>query len=913
MASGSSATHSVSGRKGLVLTLSLLCAVLAFLFHNCFFPGYALFSNDGPLGALIAECRRVPAGFSGGWYDLNTLGYREGGALPDITYGLLWLLGPVGYSKFYAAIALLILGSGAWTFLRCMGLGNLACTLGAIAAVLNSSFFSAACWGVAAHPLTIGLSFFALAALTDTSSRRRWLRVALAGLAVGMGVVEGADIGAIFSLYVAAFVFYQALIVREAGSRSLLAGIGRLAIVAGFAVFIAVQSLSVLITTQIAGVAGTQQDKETKEQHWDFATQWSLPKREALGFIIPGLFGYRMDTPDGGEYWGAVGRDPNWDRYFANGKQGPPPGGTMRFSGGGSYAGVLVLIVAVWAVLQSFRKNNSIFAPPTRKWIWFWCGVFVVSLLLAFGRFAPFYQFFYALPYFSTIRNPAKFTYPCAWALVVLFSYGVNGLWKIYVEAQPAKRASERESFGSWWHRVRGFDRRWTIGCGIALAAAVLGWLIFGSSQDAFERYLQEVQFEPARAHAIAKFSVGQVGLFLVFFAAAIALVTLIISGAFRGRGAKWGGILLGVLLVFDLGRANEPWIVPWNYVEKYASNPIIDFLRQKPYEHRVASLPQWLVPAMRDRIPPELAQAEANIRQLYAIEWAQHHFLYYNIESLDVIQMPRMPEDLFAYETKFFPRSSADLPKVTRHWELTNTRYLLGAAGFLDLLNQQFDPAQHRFRIAEQFNIEPKPGVTNPTKPEEWTAVLQTNGPLAVFEFTGALPRAALFTDWRTVTNEQATLDELASPSFDPDKTVLVSSAVPGSAGLSGTNAGPGEVKFVSYAPKHIVFSAKADAPSVLLLNDRFDPNWKVSVDGNRQALLRCNFLMRGVYIPAGSHNVEFRFVQPMGPFYVSLGGVIVAVLLSAILLILPRSPALHETGTGSSKSETAPKAIGK
>jgi hypothetical protein len=907
MASESSATHSVSGRKGLFLTLSLLCAVLAFLFHNCFFPGYALFSNDGPLGALIAECRRVPAGFSGGWYDLNTLGYREGGALPDITYGLLWLLGPVGYSKFYAAIALLILGSGVWTFLRCMGLGNLACTLGAIATVLNSSFFSAACWGVAAHPLTIGLSFFALAALADTSSRRRWLRVALAGLAVGMGVVEGADIGAIFSLYVAAFVVYQAWISREAGAKSLLTGIGRVAVLAGFAVFIAVQSLSVLITTQIKGVAGTQQDKETKEQHWDFATQWSLPKREGLGFIIPGLFGYRMDTPDGGEYWGAVGRDPNWDRYFANGKQGPPPGGSMRFSGGGSYAGVLVLLGAAWAVLQSFRKNNSVFAPPTRKWIWFWFGVFVVSLLLAFGRFAPFYQFFYALPYFSTIRNPAKFTYPCAWALVVLFSYGVNGLWKLYVEAQPAKRASGRESFGAWWHRVRGFDRRWTIGCGLALAAAALGWLIFGSSQDAFERYLQDVQFEPARAHAIAKFSVGQVGLFLVFFAAAIALVTLVISGAFRGRGAKWGGILLGVLLVFDLGRANEPWIVPWNYVEKYASNPIIDFLRQKPYEHRVASLPQWLVPAIWDRIPAELARDEAYVRQLYSIEWAQHHFLYYNIQSLDLIQMPRMPEDLLAYETEFFPKNSADLPKVSRHWELTNTRYLLGAAGFLDLLNHQFDPGKQRFRIVEQFNIELKPGITQLSKLEELTAVPQTNGPYALFEFTGALPRANLYTDWRVVTNDQAALDELASPAFDPHKTVLLSGPVPDSAGLGATNASPGEVKFVSYAPKHIVLDVKADAPSVLLLNDRFDPNWKVFVDGIRQELLRCNFLMRGVYISVGTHKVEFRFIQPMGRFYVSLGGVIVALLLSAMLIILPRSTVPPETGTASTKSEKA------
>ncbi len=117
-----------------------------------------------------------------------------------------------GFSKFYTPIVLLFLGPAAWWFFRRLGLAPIAASLGGMAAALNSGFFSSACWGVAAHPLTIGLSFLALAALVDTTSPRSWVRVVLAGMAVGMGVVEGADIGAIFSLYVAAFVAYQALI-----------------------------------------------------------------------------------------------------------------------------------------------------------------------------------------------------------------------------------------------------------------------------------------------------------------------------------------------------------------------------------------------------------------------------------------------------------------------------------------------------------------------------------------------------------------------------------------------------------------------------------------------------------------------------------------------------------------------------
>ncbi len=67
------------------------------------------------------------------------------------------------------------------------------------------------------------------------------------------------------------------------------------------------------------------------------------------------------------------------------------------------------------------------------------------------------------------------------------------------------------------------------------------------------------------KAHSIAQFSIGQVGLFVLFFAVAVILVSLVISGAFQGNRAKWGALLMGTLLV-DMARANEPWIISWNY-----------------------------------------------------------------------------------------------------------------------------------------------------------------------------------------------------------------------------------------------------------------------------------------------------------------------------------------------------------
>jgi hypothetical protein len=70
--------------------------------------------------------------------------------------------------------------------------------------------------------------------------------------------------------------------------------------------------------------------------------------------------------------------------------------------------------------------------------------------------------------------------------------------------------------------------------------------------------------------------------------------------------------------MTIDLARANKPWILYWDYTQKYATNPILDTLRKKPFEGRVVA-PSFLVDPRA--LPPEkrLAQYFPNI---YGIEW---------------------------------------------------------------------------------------------------------------------------------------------------------------------------------------------------------------------------------------------------------------------------------------------------
>src|SRR5690606_20186821 len=127
--------------------------------------------------------------------------------------------------------------------------------------------------------------------------------------------------------------------------------------------------------------------------------------------------------------------------------------------------------------------------------------------------------------------------------------------------------------------------------------------------------------------------------------------------------------------------------------------------------------------------------------------------------------------------------------------------------------------------------------------------------------------------------------LSLLAGTNFNPETEVLVAEEIPQPSG--GSEAGArGTAVFLSYSPKRYVISTDADVPSVLLVNDKHDSNWRVLVDGREAEVLRVNYAARGVHLDPGAHEVEFRFEPPAGALWISLAGLLAGAALLPVAL---------------------------
>jgi len=113
----------------------------------------------------------------------------------------------------------------------------------------------------------------------------------------------------------------------------------------------------------------------------------------------------------------------------------------------------------------------------------------------------------------------------------------------------------------------------------------------------------------------------------------------------------------------------------------------------------------------------------------------------------------------------------------------------------------------------------------------------------------------------------------------FDPAKTALVEDSY----AFQATSFDPsGKVDIVQLEDTEIVLKTQSASDSFLVTSDIYFPGWEATIDGQPTRLYRTDYILRGISLPAGSHEVRFEY-HPK-PFY---AGVTVT-FLSLLILIL-------------------------
>jgi len=144
-----------------------------------------------------------------------------------------------------------------------------------------------------------------------------------------------------------------------------------------------------------------------------------------------------------------------------------------------------------------------------------------------------------------------------------------------------------------------------------------------------------------------------------------------------------------------------------------------------------------------------------------------------------------------------------------------------------------------------------------------------------------GALGTAWFVNNIQTVNTNDEEIQALNG--FDPKQTAIVHNEFADVvSGLSSN--GSGTINMTSYAPEKLTYSSNSSSEALAVFSEVWygpDKGWTATIDGQPAEILRANYILRALKVPAGQHEIVFEF----DPSSVKTGSIIT--LISSLLLI--------------------------
>ena len=484
-----------------------------------------------------------------------------GGQTAFTPHTLYWLIfNPLYAHELTYIIDTLVLSLGALYYLRGRGVSPLAAWCGALALGFSGYTFTLFCAGHRGYFHMFSCAVWAFGLIDRGFSKKKLIYFALTGLVFAWGIPYQPDVFIFVAATAALYAFWLTFKQSTPFLKTALSVWPRFLVMLVFLVMAGYNAIHSAVTDRIADrkaqMAGVSRSSDSKtdgskseadpkvspKEQWLFATNWSLPPEDMLEFIVPGVFGdesFHGDHP----YWGRLGQPHK--SVFQKGRMMP------NYRQHTVYLGVVAFIFSLFAIVSYFNVRKLPEEEAEEKAVFrdvpFWAGIFIVCLLLAFGRFTPFYRIFYAIPYMDLIRAPVKFLHIVEIASALLCGYGVHAL------------LVKKESFA----RIKS---RFIWVAGVSLALLIIVALVFTASKSGIVEHVKS--FGMIRnAAGTADYALRNLGRSMLF------VVPLLISGWFLRKNNNSKFVLVFAYLVL-VAIAIDQSLVARRYVKVFDVQP---------------------------------------------------------------------------------------------------------------------------------------------------------------------------------------------------------------------------------------------------------------------------------------------------------------------------------------------------
>jgi hypothetical protein len=128
---------------------------------------------------------------------------------------------------------------------------------------------------------------------------------------------------------------------------------------------------------------------------------------------------------------------------------------------------------------------------------------------------------------------------------------------------------------------------------------------------------------------------------------------------------------------------------------------------------------------------------------------------------------------------------------------------------------------------------------------------------PFFLYENADFLPRFRLLSDYQVATGATQAFEFLQKSDFDPRQTVVLEKNF--TAKLKPLQNPHLEIR--QNQPEKILLITTTDQPAFLVVADSYTAGWQARVDQQKVPIYPANFNQRAVFLPAGEHQVEFRY----------------------------------------------------